>query len=208
MVQSAQGTLAALRVHDKAGRLVQLHFHCKSRLFNIPTQLYYRKHLWLDQSRDALPIIKFFNGIWLVKLPWWLYMTLLPVNYQGIKELEIALFQGSSSFTTLEVYEKVGEGLATFLTWVTSEHKGSWKGFHCERAKETSEQHREQRYHTYLASGGRLSYTSIEQAVSWTIHETLAEKFYHFPTSHMRKDTSLSPCSASERKLGGAWEQG
>ena len=49
----------------------------------------------------------------MVKLAWWLYITLLPVRN---KELEIALLPGSFSFTTLEVYEKVGEGLVTFLT--------------------------------------------------------------------------------------------
>ena len=32
------------------------------------------------------------------------------------KEMEIASFPGSSSFSSLEVYGKAGEGLATFLT--------------------------------------------------------------------------------------------
>jgi len=73
-------------------------------------------------------------------------------------------------------------------------------------------------YHTYLASGGRLSYKpSIECVVGWTICKTslFILIFYIFGIcwlhhAHVKKDARLSPLfyTASDEKLGVAWEQG
>ena len=71
-------------------------------------------------------------------------------------------------------------------------------------------------YHTYLASGRQLSYTlSVERIVDWKyakcsllVRQIFATCQLHH--AHMRKDTRLSPlfCTASDGKLGGAWERG
>ena len=71
-------------------------------------------------------------------------------------------------------------------------------------------------YHTYVASGRRLSYTlSIERVVIWkyTKHSLLVRQIFAifgWRHAHMRKDTRLSPLyrTASDGKLGGVWVRG
>jgi len=67
-------------------------------------------------------------------------------------------------------------------------------------------------YHMYIASRGRLLYTSsVELVVGWAIHETLLFRYVicRIRHAHMRNDTRFSPlfCTASDKKLGGAWGQ-
>ena len=71
-------------------------------------------------------------------------------------------------------------------------------------------------YHTYIASGKWLSYTlSVEHIVGWKYAKCSMLVRQIFTTcwlrhAHVRKDTRLSPLfrTASDRKLGGAWERG
>ena len=68
-------------------------------------------------------------------------------------------------------------------------------------------------YHMYLASGRRLSYTpSIEHVIhakrSLLVRQIFAIFWLHH--AHVRKDTRVSSLfhTASDGKLGGAWERG
>jgi len=71
-------------------------------------------------------------------------------------------------------------------------------------------------YHTYLASGRRLSYTlSVEHVVGWKYVKRSLLVWQIFATcwlrhAHVRKDTRLSLLfhTVSDGKLGGAWERG
>ena len=70
-------------------------------------------------------------------------------------------------------------------------------------------------YHTYLASGGQLSYTpSAERVVRWRYvkHSLLILQIFaifQLRHAHVRKDTRLSPLfrTSSDGKLGRAWER-
>ena len=64
----------------------------------------------------------------------------------------------------------------------------------------------------YVASKGQLLYIpSIECVVSWTIHKTypVVLNIFWLCHAHVRKDTRLSQLvrTASDGKLGGAWER-
>ena len=71
-------------------------------------------------------------------------------------------------------------------------------------------------YHTYLASGRRLSYTlSVERVVNckYVKRSLLVRQIFatcRLRHAHVRKDTRLSPLyrTESDGKLGGAWERG
>ena len=71
-------------------------------------------------------------------------------------------------------------------------------------------------YHTYLASGRRLSYTlSVERVVDckYVKRSLLVRQIFatcRLRHAHVRKDTRLSPLyrTESDGKLGGAWERG
>ena len=109
--------------------------------------------------------------------------------------------------------------LLYFLTCMTSMVERWLKGLNWTWVHWGSEQ-RELRYqvsyHTYVASWGSLLHTpSIELVVGWTIRETFCVFVLNILAIcrlrhvHVRKDTRVSLLfrTASDKKLGGAWQQ-